>query len=186
MKPHIRVLGIDDGPFTFARKRCTFAGVMVRLPAYVEKVAVSNVGVDGADSTDKIMEMVEQNRWGKLLHAILLDGAALAGFNIVDIDGLYEITGVPVITVTSERPDNESIGAALRHHFEDWQERYHMLASREVHGISAGDGRLYVSFVGTDLKGAKEVVRGSIIRGHTPEPLRLAHMIARAVERSNR
>lgn len=181
MKPHIRVLGIDDGPFTFDRERSAFAGVLVRLPAYVEKVVVSSVAVDGMDSTDKIMEMLEQNSWSGLLHAILLDGAALAGFNIVDIGRLYEMTGVPVITVTAERPDNESIEAALRHHFEDWQGRYRMLAHREIHAITAGDGTLYISFAGTDLKGAKEVVRGSIMRGHTPEPIRLAHMIARAV-----
>ena len=180
MKPHIRVLGIDDGPFTFQQKRCVFAGVMLRLPSYVEGAAFGSVAVDGTDSSEKIAEMMERNRWTNLLHAVLIDGAALAGFNIVNIDALYEATGVPVITVTADRPDMESIKAALRSHFEEWQERYAILASREMHEITAGDGTLYISFSGTDLKGAKEVVRGSIVRGHTPEPLRLAHMMARA------
>lgn len=183
MKPHIRVLGIDDGPFTFQRKICAFAGVLLRLPSYVEGVAFGSVGVDGTDSTEKIADMLGQNRWANLLHAILIDGAALAGFNLVDIDRLYENTGVSVITVTADRPNMEAIKAALLSHFEEWQERYDMLASREIHKITAGDGTLYISFSGTDLKGAKEVVRASILRGHTPEPLRLAHMMVRAFSR---
>jgi len=186
MKPHIRVLGIDDGPFTFKQERCVFAGVMLRLPSYVEGVAFGSVIVDGRDSAEKISEMVEQNRWINLLHAILIDGVALAGFNIVGIDALYEKTGVPVITVTADRPDMDSIKAALRSHFKEWQEGYEMLASREIHEITAGDGVVYISFSGTDLKAAKEVVRGSIIRGHTPESLRLAHMMAGAFAQSSK
>ncbi len=184
MKPHIRVLGVDDGPFTFAQKRCPFAGVMLRLPSYVEGAAFGSVVVDGTDSAERIAKMVRSSGWIPLLHAILIDGAALAGFNLVDIERLNSTTGIPVITVTSDRPNPESIKAALRTHFEEWEERYEMLASREIHEITAGDGVLYISFAGTDLKGAKEVIRASIIKGHTPEPLRLAHMMARAFARS--
>ncbi len=186
MKPHTRVLGIDDGPFTFQQKGCVFAGVMLRLPSYIESAAFGKVTVDGTDSTEKIAEIIDLNGWKPLLHAIFIDGAALAGFNIVDIGRLNELTKIPVITVTADRPNIEAIKSAIQSHFTEWEERYGMLARREMHEITTGDGHLYISFSGTDLKGAKEVVRASILRGHTPEPLRLAHMIARAFARSNK
>lgn len=181
MKPHIRILGIDDGPFSFKERRALFAGVLMRLPAYMEGISMSYVDVDGEDSTDKIAEMVEREGWKGMLHAILIDGAALAGFNIVDIDALQRRTGIPVITVTSEKPDMESIRKALKGHFTEWQPRYRMLEGRELHEIDVEEGRVYISYSGTDLRGAKEIVRKSIIRGLTPEPIRLAHMIVRAV-----
>ncbi len=182
MKPHIRVLGIDDGPFTFDEERALFSGVLMRLPNYIEGASLSSVGVDGEDSAEKITEMVEGERWNGMLHAILIDGAALAGFNIVDIDALSDRTGVPAITVTSERPDMESIKQALKAHFKEWQGRYEMLERREIHEIGVPEGIVYISFSGTDLKGAKEIVRKSIIRGLTPEPIRVAHIIARAAK----
>lgn len=181
MKPHIRILGIDDGPFSFKERRALFAGVLMRLPAYMEGISMSYVDVDGEDSTDKIAEMVEREGWEGMLHAILIDGAALAGFNIVDIDALNKKTGVPAITVTSEKPDIESIRKALKGHFTEWQPRYRMLEFRELHEIDVEEGRVYISYSGTDLRGAKEIVRKSIIRGLTPEPIRAAHMIVRAV-----
>ena len=182
MKPHLRVLGIDDGPFTFEERRALFTGVMVRLPSYVEGMAIGSVEIDGKDATDRIAEMVTGHGWKGMLHAILMDGAALGGFNIVDLAGLYERTGIPAITVTSERPDLDAIKEALKSHFDGWEERYDMLRSREMHEISVPEGRVYISFHGTDLKGAKEIVRKSIIRGLTPEPIRLAHMVGRAIK----
>ena len=184
MKPHIRVLGIDDSPFTFDEERALFAGVLMRLPNYIEGVSLSSVGVDGEDSAEKIAEMVKGERWNEMLHAILIDGAALAGFNIVDIDALSESTGVPAITVTSEKPDMESIKQALKGHFREWQGRYEMLERRKIHEISVSEGIVYISFSGTDLKEAKEIVRKSVVRGLTPEAVRLAHIIARAVRKS--
>ncbi len=183
MKPHIRVLGIDDGPFTFDEERALFSGVLMRLPNYIEAVSLGSIAVDGGDSAEKIAEMVEGERWNGMLHAILIDGAALAGFNIVDIDALSDRTGVPAITVTSEKPDMESIKQALKAHFKEWQSRYEMLERRETHEISVSEGIVYISFSGTDLKGAKEIVRKSIVRGLTPEAVRVAHIIARAVKR---
>ncbi len=183
MKSHLRVLGIDDGPFTFDEDRALFTGVLMRLPNYIEAVSIDSVAVDGDDSAKRIAEMVEGERWNGMLHAILIDGAALAGFNIVDIDALSDRTGIPAITVTSEKPDMESIEQALKGHFKEWQGRYAMLERREIHEISTDEGIVYISFSGTDLRGAKEIVRKSIVRGLTPEPIRVAHIIARAEKR---
>lgn len=181
MKTHLRVLGIDDGPFTFKEKEAIFSGVLMRLPGYVESISTGYIEVDGDDSTENIREMIERNRWQEMLHAVLIDGAALGGFNIVDIDALNRQTGIPVITVTSERPDMESIKNALKSHFSSWESKYGMLATREMHEIEVPEGRVFISFAGTELETAREIVRRSIIKGLKPEVLRLAHMISRAI-----
>ncbi len=61
MKSHIRVLGIDDGPFDFGDDRAIFAGILIRLPSYMEAVSLETVEVDGKDSTERICEMVVSN-----------------------------------------------------------------------------------------------------------------------------
>ncbi len=180
MKSHIRVLGIDDGPFDFSDDRALFAAVLFRLPSYIEAIALGTVEVDGRDSSDSIRQIVERKGWKHMLHAIMIDGAALGGFNIVDIKALSVKTGIPSITVTSERPDMKSIKEALKGHFQCWEYRYAMLESRELHEIRLDEGAVYVSFEGTDLKNAVEIVKKSVIRGLTPEPIRIAHMVAGA------
>ncbi len=74
----------------------------------------------------------------------------------------------------------ESIKEALKGHFFRWEGRYAMLERRGLHEIRVEEGTVYISFEGTDLKNAIEIVRKSIIRGLRPEPVRMAHMVARA------
>ena len=38
MKKQVRVLGIDDSPFTFESKRALLVGVVARLPMYIEGI----------------------------------------------------------------------------------------------------------------------------------------------------
>ncbi len=181
MKKHIRIVGIDDGPFEFGEERCIFAGVLMRMPDTAESISLSEVEVDGNDSGERISAMVNDNGWGRLAHAIMVDGASMGGFNIIYPDEIYRRTGVPTITVTHEKPDMESIKEAMKGHFQDWRDRYERLTSREIHMVSVAEGDVFISFAGIGIEEAKAMVRKSILHGLTPEPVRLAHMIARAV-----
>ena len=58
MKPHVRVLGIDDSPFKFGDEKALVVGALVRIPNYLESVMKTEVTVDGTDSTDQLVEMV--------------------------------------------------------------------------------------------------------------------------------
>jgi endonuclease V-like protein UPF0215 family len=183
VKPHIRIIGIDDGPFDFGEEKCLFAGVLMRMPDTVEGMALSSIAVDGDDSAFNISRMMEREGWDRLAHVIMTDGASMGGFNLIDTDEIYQRTGVPAMTVTHERPDMESIKDAMKGHFDDWKERFEWLESREIHEVSVDEGLVFISFSGMGLEDAKAFVRKSIVRGLTPEPIRLAHMIARAVRR---
>ena len=91
MKQQIRLLGIDDSPFTFTDKYGTVIGVVMRGGDYIECVLRSQISIDGDDATHVCINMIENTRYKKQLKAMLLDGIALGGFNIVDIEAVAKI-----------------------------------------------------------------------------------------------
>ena len=88
MKTQVRVLGIDDAPFSFSDGKVPIVGVVVRLPGYVEGVMISQVAVDGDDADQAITDMLLGSRYREQIRMVMIDGTALGGFNVVDIDRL--------------------------------------------------------------------------------------------------
>jgi endonuclease V-like protein UPF0215 family len=180
MKRQIRILGIDDSSFSFGAKHVPVIGVVVRGSAYIEGVLRTTVVVDGRDATRVLTRLINHTRHKEQLKTIMLDGVALGGFNIVDIEELNEATGVPVITITRDEPDFEKIKDALRKHFDDWNTRWATLSRGTLERIE-GHYPLYVKHAGISLEDVKEIIRLSTIRGAIPEPIRLAHVIATGI-----
>jgi len=190
MKPQFRVLGIDDGPFSFSDRRAPVVGVVARK-GYVDAVLKTEIDVDGTDSTDAIAALVGETGYSGKLEAVMLDGAAVGGFNIVDIRRLSAVTQVPVITVTRDRPDMARIRKALemlgrtpkygRGPIPDWKERFALLERTRLVEVRTGHKPIHIGFAGIDEPEAKGIVTASTVRGSIPEPIRLAHLIARAL-----
>ncbi|MEM4729912.1 MAG: DUF99 family protein [Thermoplasmata archaeon] len=192
MKPQFRVLGVDDGPFSFTDERAVVIGVVARK-GYVDAVLRTDVAVDGDDATSVLAELVLGSGYAGQLEAVMLDGACLGGFNVVDIEELHRATSLPVITVTRDRPDMEKIREALgklgtspgrgRRRAANWRERLERLERTRLVEVRTGHRPLFIGFAGVGEAEAKGIVRASVVRGAVPEPLRLAHMIARAFAR---
>ena len=183
MKRQIRILGIDDSPFTFTDKYGTVIGVVMRGGEYLECVLRSQVAIDGNDATYVCKEMIQNTKHRKQLRAVMLDGVALGGFNIINIDGLYDSTSLPVITITRDKPDFEKIRLALQKNFDDWKERYDLLKKGEIYTVKTSHNPVYVKCVGISIEEAKEIINLSTIRGVIPEPIRVAHLIASGITR---
>jgi endonuclease V-like protein UPF0215 family len=181
MKSQIRILGIDDSPFSFDDKMTSVIGVVMRVPSYIEAVMRCEVEVDGSDANEKLAAMIKSSRYKEQLKLVMLDGVALGGFNVVDITHLYEEIGVPIVTVTREEPDVLAMETALREHFEDWKERLDVIRSRELHRIDTEHKPVYVKFDGLDPEEVKEIIELSTVRGALPEALRVAHLIATGI-----
>ena len=178
MKSQVRVLGIDDSPFSFADRTTHVIGVVMRIPSYIEAVMRCEVTVDGTDANEKLAEMINYSRYKEQLKLIMLDGVALGGFNVVDIDRLYNEIEKPIVTVTREEPDLLAMETALKEHFEDWQERLHTIKSGELHRVETSHKPIFVKFIGMELEDMKEILELSTVRGALPEALRVAHLIA--------
>ena len=181
MKPHVRVLGFDDAPFSFREGKVIVIGVVMRLPGYVEGVIRTECAVDGDDATEVLEAAVKRSRFREQIKMIMIDGVALGGFNVVDIAKLHRSTGLPVATVTRDAPDMDAIRKALRKHFADWERRYSLIAGRTLHAVETGHLPLHVSVEGMSLEDADTIIKESVVRGALPEVLRVAHVIASGV-----
>jgi len=183
MKREIRILGIDDSPFNFSDKNSTIIGVVMRGGKYIDCVLCEKITVDGNDSTSICIKMIKNTRHFKQLQAILIDGVALGGFNIVDINEILKEIKIPVITITRDEPNLDKIKKALQKHFDDWEKRWEVVSKGGLHRIKTKHNPIYVKCAGLPIEEAKEIIKLSTIRGVIPEPIRVAHLIASGIKR---
>ncbi|HUR68279.1 MAG TPA: DUF99 family protein [Candidatus Thermoplasmatota archaeon] len=176
MKPEIRTIGFDDSPHTRADGRVPVVGVHMRGAQRVEAILSTDVLRDGDDATNRVARCVAESGL-RGLRAILLDGASFAGFNVVDLDGLFAETGIPCLAFTKGIPDVDAMRAALRN-VPNSEGKWALLERRRRFVIPTATTPLTVSFAGMADQEAAEILALTTARGHTPEPLRLAHMIA--------
>ena len=181
VKKEIRILGFDDGPFEKKQrgKSVPVVGVVSRGGDFLDGILRTDVEIDGTDSTSRLIKIINKSRHKKQLRVVMFDGITLGGFNIIDINRLYEKIGLPVIVVNRKRPDIKSVRKALKN-FKDHKKRWALIEmAGEVKpcDIKAGK-KLYYQSVGIDDKTAEKVLRISSTRGFIPEPLRIAHLIA--------
>jgi uncharacterized protein len=183
MKRQVRILGIDDAPFTFTDTKTMIVGVVMRGGEYLEAVLRSEVTIDGTDATDVVTSMVQTTRHREQLRAVMLDGICLGGFNVVDIKKILKAIDIPILTITRDRPDLTAIEDALRKHFPDWERRLAVHKDGVLHEFQTTHNPLYAKFVGCSPEEAQEIISLATIRGVLPEPLRIAHLIASGIVR---
>ncbi|USG99611.1 DUF99 family protein [Thermococcus argininiproducens] len=183
VKSQIRIIGFDDGTFSFKSKlnrdRTILVGVIMKGSQDVMGVVTRWIEVDGKDATEKMIEAIVNSRF-KDLRVIMLKGVTYAGFNVVDVVRLSKETGLPVIVVIRKKPDLQAMEKALKKHFSDAEERTSLLhKAGKIKELIPG--KLYYQAVGISYEQAEEIIRLAQKSSLIPEPLRLAHMIASAV-----
>ena len=183
MKKQIRILGIDDSPFTFNDKYSIIIGAVMRGGEYLECILKNQVIIDGNDATFVCKEMIQNTKHRQQLKLVMFDGVALGGFNIINIEELYEETSLPIITITRDRPDFEKIKLALKKNFNDWEERWEILRKGHLYTVKTSHNPIYVKCMGIPIKDVEEIINLSTIRGVIPEPIRVAHLIASGITR---
>lgn len=181
IKPEIRVLGIDDGVFKpHTRGFVPVVGVVFRGGYWLDGVMCTRVRVDGFEATGKIASMILDSPHFKQLRVIMLNGITLAGFNVVDIKKLNAKTGLPVITVTREKPNFEKIRRALKNLPRSEERWKAVLNAGEMFEVMVGgkDKKIYVQTAGIGREDAERILKVTSTRSHIPEALRVAHIIA--------
>jgi len=174
-KPYSHVAGFDDMPFTPAHRGDVGLVGTVYCEDRLEGVLRGRVRRDGANATRVIAELVENSRWAPQLQAVLLQGIALAGFNVVDLPALHRRLGIPVIAVARRAPDMGAIERALKQRVPGGERKWRLIQSAGPMQPAAG---LYLQPVGMSLDAAARLVHRHARHGSVPEPLRTAHLIA--------
>jgi len=130
---------------------------------------------DGANATRTLIDLVTRSKFYPQLQLVLLQGIALAGFNVVDLDALCDETGLPVIVVSRRRPRLEKIRGALLTNVRGGSRKWALI---ERAGPVERTGDVYMQRRGIGPGDAARAIRALAVHGNIPEPLRAAHIIS--------
>lgn len=176
MKREIRILGIDDCPHQREDQEVTVIGCVFRGGEWLEGVMSTSVDVDGENATVRLIEMLNRSNFKKQIQCIFLDGIAFGGFNIVNINSLHKLTGIPVIVVVRRMPDFDGIKKAL---IQLGMEKKYQLIEQvgQPVGIPIQDGEIFIQTAGISIEDAKKLLTICCTRSYLPEAVRVAHLI---------
>ena len=175
--PRLRAIGFDDAPFG-RRRGCAVpvAGVVCNATRF-EGMVWGRVRRDGWNSTDVLCRLLLGGKFLPQLHVVLLDGIALGGLNLVDLELLSRRLRLPCVALMRREPDLAGMERAIR--------TLPRPAARLEMLRRAGPVHLRAPFVfqvrGAEPSWAAEALARLTDTGHVPEALRLAHLVGSAV-----
>ena len=177
LKKEMRVIGIDDSPFNkFKKGKVLVVGTIFRGGSFLDGVLSTKVQVDGNDSTKKITDMITKCKFKPQLQCIFLDGIAVAGFNVIDVEELNKKTKLPVIVIIRRKPNIEKIKKTLVR-----IGKKNKIKLIEKAGSVVPVGEIYIQLAGLSIEKAKEILKIVCTRSLIPEPIRIAHLIASGI-----
>lgn len=177
-RPISHVIGFDDVPFDRAHQGDVGVVGAVYAGLRLEGVLSSKVRRDGINSTRTLARLIARCRFRSHLQAVLLQGIAFAGFNVVDIHALHEATGLPVVVVARRPPDLAAIRRALLTRVPGGRRKWRLIERAGPMEPAAG---VYVQCAGITRERAAALIGRLAVNSALPEPLRTAHLIAGGV-----
>lgn len=175
--PVTNLVGFDDAPFERSHRGDVLLVGAVVSGTRLDGVLSTKVRRDGRNSTDRMIGIVRASQFRDHVRAVLLQGIAVAGFNVVDVHALHEALEVPVLAVARRQPDFRAIERALRKipgGARKWRLIERLGPMDPVRGV-------FVQRVGIDLPETKALLKATTLHGNLPEALRMAHLIAGGV-----
>jgi len=149
---------------------------------WLEGVIRTYIKKDGLDATGRLAEMVKESKHYGQIRVVMLNGVTMGGFNVVDVEALYEDTGIPVISVMRKPPDMANIEKALKN-LDEPEYRYGLIlkAGKAVEVPARRGEPIYMQYKGIDMDSAVDIVLSSSTHSRIPEPVRVAHLIATGI-----
>lgn len=176
--PISHVIGFDDAPFPRAHKGDVPVVGCVFSETTLTGVVSGKVRKDGRNATDVLAGLVSGSKWAPQLQLVMLQGIALAGFNVVDLAALRRLTGFPVLVVARHAPDLGAIRDALLSRVPGGARKWALVEAAGPMEPCAG---VFVQRAGLSLGDAADVICRTALHGRIPEPLRSAHLVAGGV-----
>lgn len=179
-KKGIRALGIAESFRKGIGSKSILAGVVMRSDLILDGFVFGKATIGGDDATDSIIQMFQTlNR--NDINVIILGGAVISLYNIIDVDLVGEETETPIICITFE--ESEGLEPHIKHHFpKSWRRKlvaYKKLGKRQELKLKTGY-KIFVRNFGLTESQAKRTLDKFTLQGALPEPIRLAKLLARA------
>ncbi len=195
----MNVIGFDDGPFAREHRGDVLLVGVVCSGTRVDGIISGKIRRDGANATRVMIEVVRASQFGLQAQAIMIQGIAVGGFNVIDVHGLSNALKIPVLVVTRRKPDMAAVKRALfidapraRPRVAGAARKWRLIESagtseelgpsrrslRRPTGLRGAPPKLWVQRAALSMAEARELVADTTLHGNIPEPLRLAHLIA--------
>jgi len=178
VRPSGNVIGFDDAPFLPSHRGDVRLIGAVFCRTRLDGVLCSKVRRDGTNATQRLIEMVKNSQFDQHIQAILLQGIAVAGFNVIDIHMLYSSLNRPVLVIARRQPDLPTIRETLLTRVKGGARKWKLI---EKAGMPEPLKGVFVQRAGMSLEQAKKLLEITTLHGKIPEPLRVAHLIAGGV-----
>ncbi|MHA1669955.1 MAG: endonuclease dU [Promethearchaeota archaeon] len=176
IKDGIFVVGIDDAPHK--RENLTTELFFIFCQgAYLERINHATIDVDGLNSTEMIIETLKPIK--NLFQLITTHGITTGGFNVLDIEMIYNALDTPVIAVTENCPRGNFLEAIKN--LPNYEERKSIIeraGPQHSTSIPIGEKKVYFQFKGIEKNSAIQFLKKFALRSRLPEQLLLAHKIA--------
>jgi endonuclease V-like protein UPF0215 family len=172
------VVGFDDAPFDRSHRGDVLVVGAVFAGKRLDGVISTRVRRDGANAAQRLTDCLTGSKYYDQLQAVLLQGIAFAGFNVVDLQRLHQATRLPVLVVVRHQPDFQAIREALLQRVTGGARKWRLI---EAAGPMEQVAGLYVQRCGITPENTAKLLAGLQQNAQLPEPLRVAHMIAGGV-----
>jgi len=176
----MHAIGFDDAPFAREHRGDVPIVGAIFADQHLHGIVTGRVRRDGANAAAVMARIIRSSRFTSSLRIILLQGIAVAGFNVVDVFRLHRDTGLPVLVVARRPPNFDAIRDALLHRIPGGARKWRIV---EHLGPMEKVGAVWIQRVGLDLRRATQILDRFTIDSNIPEPLRVAHIMAGAMER---
>jgi uncharacterized protein len=173
------VVGFDDAPFARDHKGDVLLVGVICSRTRLDGVVSGKIRKDGANSTSRMIELLQGSQFRDHVRAVLLQGIAVGGFNVIDVERLSEELELPVLVVARRPADLAGMRRSLFSGRVQGAKRKWNLIERA--GELEPIGPVFCQRANLSKSEAVDLLRATTLHGHLPEALRMAHLIAGGV-----
>jgi uncharacterized protein len=173
------VLAFDDAPFAREHRGDVLLVGVAFAHLRLEGVISGRVRRDGRNATQALATLATKCKFARQTKVIMLQGIAMAGFNVVDIHALHATTGIPVLIVMRRPPRMEKIRRALFDRTPGGARKWALVQRAGPPEPVAG---VWIQRAGIDVLLAGQLIEALAVNGRIPEPLRVAHLVAGGIQ----
>ena len=186
MKDFPITIGIDDANFKFTSEsnKTDLIGIVcqgTRMVSMVKKEII----IDGDNATEVLIDLIRQNE--KHVQFVLTDTITFGGFNIIDLDEIHKATDKPIIAVTEKEVDLDAVKKAILKKFpQNSIAKLRKIVKagnlyETVIKTAGGLSKVFFHSKGISFTDVNSLLQKVCIDSKIPEPVRLAHIIGKAL-----
>lgn len=184
MKENPIIIGFDDATFNLNsnHKTTELIGVVCQGVRLIN-VVKAEIDIDGSNSTEKLIELVKQNE--KHVQFILTHTITFGGFNIVNLQRIYNKFNKPIIAINESTVNLEAVIKALKKKFPNYYKEkiQNIVNAGDLYHTciqtAGGLSDIYFHKKGLKLDEIDSLLQKICIDSKLPECLRIAHIIGK-------